>query len=180
MRSRLPFKEICHFMIIKNQYGIIEFDFKHDLNAEESDEAYLPEYYKDRVMELKMVRSARPGGGGHLMRQFLGAPEVKSAGLIFLDCCPLFMDGKEDKTLQRLHDFYAQFGFSGVSSDGNSRLWRVQALPVSVKQCFAGGFRPQNDLHRVLLRAIRPDLPAIGRDYSCAHILDADLRADGP
>jgi len=53
--------------------------------------------------------------------------------------------------MQTLHDFYAQFGFIGKSSNGYSRMWRVQAIPESIDNIFELGFEQDNDLHSVLL-----------------------------
>lgn len=146
-------------MIIANENGRVEFDYKSDLNDEEGDEAYLPSFFDGSVIELKMIEAARKGGGQKLMEAFLASPEVAQAKLIFLDCSPLFQTGDEAQTMQKLHDFYARFGFVGKSTNGYSRMWRIQALPATAKECFSQGFDGDNDFHAVLAGAFKASAP---------------------
>lgn len=141
-------------MKIENDFGTIEFDFKYDLNAEEGDD-YIPSFYDGGVVELKMITAARKGVGHKLMLGMLTSDMVKSSKLVFLDCSPYFLDGKESDILQYLHDFYHGFGFRGKTSDGNSRLWLIREIPESDDQCFSGGFNPSNDLHCLLRSSIQ-------------------------
>lgn len=140
-------------MKIENKYGRIHFGWKRDLNAEESSDKYISEFYSDSVLELSMIESATPGGGTHLMRQFLKSETAQSAKLIFLDCCPHFIKKEEDAALQFLHDFYKKFGFVSTSNDGNRRMWLVKTPPLTLDQCFGGGFESDNDLHILLKNA---------------------------
>lgn len=134
--------------------GVIEFAPKHDLNAEESDPGYLPRFYDGRVLELRFLESRRPGGGRRMLEAFLTLPEATGARAIFLDCSPLFMDGKEVDVMQRLHDLYHSYGFQGKTATGYSRMWRFNAVPECVRTCFESGYNPDNDLHSVLRSAI--------------------------
>ena len=141
-------------MRLENESGYIEYDFKTDLNEEEG-ERYLPAFYQGSVIELKMIEASQKGGGRHLMTAFFELATIRKAKLVFLDCCPLFMDGQETEIMQRLHDFYTNFGFTGRSGNGYSRLWRIQVLPDSLDACFTNGYDKENDLHPVLLRAFQ-------------------------
>lgn len=134
--------------------GVIEFAPKHDLNAEESDPAYLPRFYDGHVVELRFLESRRPGGGRRMLEAFLTSPEATGARAIFLDCSPLFMDGKEVEVMQRLHDLYHRYGFKGKTATGYSRMWRFNVVPESVLSCFESGFNAENDLHSLLRLAI--------------------------
>lgn len=146
-------------MKITTSDGYIEFDNKHDLNAEEGDD-YLPKYYQGRVMELCMIKSRVKGGGHRLMQTFLNHAQTKSAKVIFLDCSPLYMEGNEMLIMARLHDFYAQYGFVGKTNNGYSRMWRFQALPISMKDGVDFNYNKDNDFHPVLVKmcAINPTL----------------------
>lgn len=153
------------FMIIKNNYGRVHFGLKHDLNAEESSDRYISDFYSGSVVELSMIESATPGGGSHLMRQFLKSELAQSAKLIFLDCCPLFMDKDEQIALQFLHDFYKKFGFVSTSNDGNRRMWLIKSLPLTLDQCFGGEIDESNDLH-ILLRNAFEKRDSLYQDYN--------------
>lgn len=142
-------------MRIENAFGSIDFGLKNDLNDEE-DESYLPECYAGSVIELQMIKGKAPGDGTRLMEAFLDDPAVKEAKLIFLDCSPHYDDQRpEAEALQRLHDFYAKFGFVAKQANGYARMWRIQALPDDLEACFREGYDPLNDFHPVLNDAIR-------------------------
>lgn len=100
---------------------------------------------------MQYIESSQKGGGHKLMQQFLALPEVQAAKLIFLDCSPLYQNDKEPIVMQRLHDFYAQYGFISKSNDGYSRLWLFQELPACFNNCFSNGYDEENDLHSVLM-----------------------------
>lgn len=137
-------------MEIQNEHGSIKFDYKTDLNQEEGSDRYLPRFYEGRVIELKFIEAAYRGGGKHLMKAFLEHPMVKQAGLVFLDICPHFLDVEENQAMQKLHTFYARFGFQSKHSSIFARMWRVQDKPSDVSALFALGYCPENDLHCVL------------------------------
>jgi hypothetical protein len=139
---------------IKNNFGYIDYDYKADLNEEEDDESYLPDFYRGCVIELKMIESFEKGGGHKLMEQFLSLPEVKAEKVIFLDCCPLFQEKDEGLVMQSLHDFYGKYGFLSKSDDGYSRQWLFLKLPASEEACFVSGYVGDNDLHPVLMNAL--------------------------
>lgn len=136
-------------MHLENAAGRITFDYKYDLNLEES-ELYLPSFYEDSVIELKMVESFQKNGGKAIMQSFLDLPVVRDTKALFLDCCPLFLEGCESTIMKRLHDFYANFGFISITTCGYRRMWRIQQLPSTFAECFESGFEEANDLHPIL------------------------------
>lgn len=138
-------------MLIKKTHGYIQFNWKHDLNAEEGDH-YLPSFYDGKVIELAFIRGFDKGEGHKLMRAFLMQREVQAAKAIFLDCSPLHQRGSEAEIMQRLHDFYAHYGFTGKTTDGYSRMWLFLEFPPE-QQRFPFGYDAGNDLHPVLLAA---------------------------
>lgn len=136
-------------MKISNEFGVVEFDWKLDLNDEEGAE-YLPPYYDTKVLELKMIRSAGRGCGFHLMSLFLQDAKRIGARLIFLDCSPLYIDLPEVEAMKMLHKFYSEFGFTSKTHNGYSRMWLVLSKPEDTSQLFERGYRNDNDLHPVL------------------------------
>lgn len=135
-------------MKIQLPQGTVEFTIKHDLNDEEGD-GYIPDGYSGHVVELSLITATESRGGDALMRAFLEHELVQSADLVFLDCCPLYMDGPEQAIMQRLHTFYARYGFVSTRNDGYARMWRIQNLPECDFETDMA-----NDLHPLLLKEL--------------------------
>ena len=129
---------------IENNNGIVFFGFNDELNDEEG-EHYIPEFYKGSVLELKFIQKSYGGNARQLMLAFLNHSAVIDAELIFLDCSPNYMVGNEVEIMQRLHDFYASFGFAGKHDNGYSRMWKVQ-VPMGWNE----HYNEDNDCHVVL------------------------------
>ena len=129
-----------------SSHGVVEFDWKHDLNQEEG-VGYLPALFNGVVMELKVINASRNGYGHRLMSEFLDLDVVRTAKAVFLDCSPLFMTGNEISIMKGLHDFYAAHGFVGKTNNGYSRMWRIQDSTNILNDL---QIDRSNDLHPVL------------------------------
>lgn len=115
---------------IKNAHGTLNANLKGDLEDEE-DEGYIPVGYNKTVVELAMVKAVALGAGhgASLMNEFLNSSFAKQAELIFLDPSPdegLFdkLDETEEVKIEKLHRFYAKFGFR--KNPRSNRMWLVQ------------------------------------------------------
>lgn len=141
-----------------------QLTYKHLVASELGDpDDYLPNCLQDSIVELSMIESNRAGTATELLNAFLELEDVRTAKLIYLDCCPLFImtdselersDTKaEARVLQRLHNLYARFGFQSISADGYRRMWRIQDKGIGAEVFNAAyPYDEDNDIHPLLLK----------------------------
>lgn len=114
---------------ISTANATLSFNWKKDLDEEESENYLPPGYDYDKVLELSLIQvtgEIGKGFGKEIFQKFLKTPEVRKAQLIFLDLSPDEGDWDgltEEEIFTKLESIYKSWGFRNRHKF--ARMWLV-------------------------------------------------------